>query len=164
MAIVDDTPQEKDEGPSLVIQAALLAGVSVAALGIGWAAGYILNGLQPERASAMAEEPVKASETTLAETHAAASVVYLEPVTTNLAGPGQIWVRLEYALVFRGPADAETARLIQQDTLSWLRTVKAQQLEGPSGLMHLKSDLRERAAQRSDGRVRDILIKTLLFE
>jgi flagellar FliL protein len=42
--------------------------------------------------------------------------------------------------------------------------VKLAQVEGASGFQHLKADLEERAAVRSGGKVRKILIRTLLFE
>jgi flagellar FliL protein len=45
-----------------------------------------------------------------------------------------------------------------------MRTVKLPQVEGASGFQHLKEDLEERARIRSGGRVKKILIKTLLFE
>ena len=45
-----------------------------------------------------------------------------------------------------------------------MRTVKLHQIEGASGFQHLKADLEERAAIRSDGHVKQVLIRTLLFE
>jgi flagellar FliL protein len=38
------------------------------------------------------------------------------------------------------------------------------QVEGASGFLHLKADLQERAAMRGDGHVKDVLIRTLLYE
>ena len=163
MAIVDDTSPPKT-GPSLVLQIALLAGLTVAALGIGWLSGRYLDGQMPA-----AEEPgeppaPKAQETSLIEEHAKMGVAYLEPVTTNLAGPAGMWVRLELALVFDGEVDVVMAQTIQQDILAYMRTVKIHQVEGASGFQHLKSDLEERAAIRSEGKVTGVLIRTLLFE
>ena len=45
-----------------------------------------------------------------------------------------------------------------------IRTVKMHEIEGASGFRHLKEDLEERAAIRSDGHVKQVLIRTLLFE
>jgi len=53
---------------------------------------------------------------------------------------------------------------IHQDLLAFLRTLKMYQVEGASGYQHLKADLQERAAIRSDGHAKDVLIRTLLFE
>lgn len=164
MAIIDDTQPPQKQGPSLVMQGVMLLAVSVAAIGIGWASGYMLNAQIPPPPSAQEEGEVGPVQVNLPETHQAAGIVYLDPITTNLAGPIEMWVRLEYALVFEGLPDEAIARDIHQDALSWLRSVRAQQIEGSSGFMHLKSDLRDRAVLRSEGRVKDILIRTLLFE
>ena len=91
-------------------------------------------------------------------------VLPIEPITTNLAAPSDIWVRMELSLVFNGAPDNAIAEQIQQDFLAFMRTVKLPQVEGASGFQHLKEDLEERARIRSGGRVKKILIKTLLFE
>lgn len=163
MAIIDDTPPPKKE-PSLVLQVALLAGLTVAAIGIGWGSGLYLSGQRPETPTQEQEGAPKAQEASLAEAYEAMGVVYLEPVTTNLAGPTGTWVRVEMALVFDGETDMAIAQAVQQDVLAYLRTVKVHQVEGASGFQHLKSDLEERASIRSDGKVKGILIRTLLFE
>lgn len=163
MAIVDDTAPPRSE-PTLIVQLAALAGLTAVAIAIGWLSGLYLSGSQPAARKPAEAEVVKASETDLAEASAKLGVVYLEPITTNLAGPTETWVRLELALVFDGEADAVTAQTVQQDILAYLRTVKFHQVEGPSGFQHLKSDIEERAAIRSEGKVKGILIRTLLFE
>lgn len=163
MAIIDDTaPPTK--GPSLVLQIALLAGLTVAAIGIGWVSGLYLTG--QHQAAEVEEVPgvAKATETNLAEAQAALGVVYLEPITTNLAGTSGTWARLELALVFEGETDLMMAQSVHQDILAYLRTVKIHQIEGASGFQHLRSDLEERARIRSEGKVTSILIRTLLFE
>lgn len=163
MAIVDDTAPPRNE-PSMIVQIVVLVGLTVVAIAIGWLAGLYLSGSQPDARKPAEVEVVKASETDLAEAGARLGVVYLEPITTNLAGPAETWARLELALVFDGEADLVTAQTVQQDILAYLRTVKFHQVEGPSGFQHLKSDIEERAAIRSDGKVKGVLIRTLLFE
>lgn len=163
MAIVDDTAPEK-KGPSLLLQIALLAGLSVVAIGIGWGSGLYLTSTQPGAGSETEIETAKATVTSLTEAQEAMGVVYLEPITTNLAGPTGTWVRLELALVFDAEPDMIMAQTIQQDLLAYLRTVKIHQVEGASGFQHLRSDIEERASIRSNGAVKSILIRTLLFE
>ena len=107
---------------------------------------------------------LQADETRLVEAAEKLGVVYLEPITTNLAGPTETWVRLELALVFAEKGDLVIAQTVQQDVLAYLRTVKFHQIDGPSGFQHLKSDIEERAAIRSEGKVKGVLIRTLLFE
>ena len=71
---------------------------------------------------------------------------------------------MEMSLVFEGKPDIRIAQIVQQDILAYLRTVKVYQVEGASGFQHLKSDLEERASIRSGGRVKQLLVRTLLFE
>ena len=49
-------------------------------------------------------------------------------------------------------------------TLAYLRTVTLKQLEGPVGLEAIRDDLNERAATRSDGKVREFVIRTLVVQ
>lgn len=163
MAIVDDTAPPRKE-PSFILQMALLAALTALAAGIGWGSGLYLSGNAPAEQPAGHTPRSPAQETSLAEAQEQMGVVYLEPITTNLAGPGGNWVRIELALVFEGPSDLLTAQTVHQDILAYMRTVKMHQVEGASGFQHLRSDLEERAAIRSGGKVSGILIRTLLFE
>lgn len=90
----------------------------------------------------------------------------LPPIVTNLASPERTWIRLEVSLVI--PADEkETGRLeaaITEDFVAFLRTVTLAQIQGASGFMHLREDLNERVRVRSGGKVRDLLIHTLIVE
>ena len=56
------------------------------------------------------------------------------------------------------------AEQIQQDLLAYVRTLKLHQIEGASGYQHLKADLEERAALRSGGHVKQVLVRTMLLE
>lgn len=160
MSIVPET--EVKRGPSLVIQIAVLLVLTVMAAGIGWLSGGFLNG------EAKTEAPAPAAEATAEHGAAAiarANIVDLAPITTNLSVPETVWIRLELSLVFdQPPQDPMLADAIQQDILAYVRTVKLMQMQGASGYQHLKSDLLERAGIRSKGLVKDVLIRTMLFE
>jgi flagellar FliL protein len=91
----------------------------------------------------------------------------LAPIVTNLREPRDTWVRLEAAVVFEDEALAGNDALIAEiggDLLAYLRTVSLAQVEGASGLLHLREDLTERAAVRSQGGVRELVVKTLIFQ
>lgn len=89
------------------------------------------------------------------------------PVVTNLAGASDVWVRLESSIVFTNGAlpnpDIVTAE-IRQDILAYLRTLSLPQIEGASGLQHLREDLNERVALRSKGQVRELIVETLIVQ
>jgi len=150
------------KGPSLVVQLAVFLVLTLLAVGGGWFTGGMLNGGQaaPE-ASAPAQDHGTGGH---AEPPPNLRVYPLVPITTNLADPTELWVRMEVALVFAELPDAEIAERVHQDILAYLRTVKARQIDGPSGFQHLKGDLDERAQLRSNGKVTQVLIRTLLFE
>jgi flagellar FliL protein len=174
----------KKKGPSLTLQIAVLGGMTVAALGIGWLSGSFLgSGVSHEAATADAaaaepgtrvghgEEADHGGETKDGKEGEASPasgnplVLNLAPITANLAAPKDTWLRLELSIQLDQPTEDPTlADTIQQDLLAFMRTVKLHQIEGASGLQHLKSDLTERAAIRSEGHVKAVLIRTLLFE
>lgn len=161
MATTEDTAQQQ-KGPSFIVQIAVLLALTGAAVGAGWFAGQHLNATQGGLASSRtAVEEEEADDVPAADY---GSILALPAIMTNLAGPGDVWVRMELALVFDGGTDSALAEFVHQDVMAYMRTVKLGQVEGPSGFQHLKSDLEERARIRTDGRVKSILIRTLLFE
>jgi flagellar protein FliL len=91
----------------------------------------------------------------------------LAPVVTNLAAPSDVWVRVEGSLVFEGkilPHGEELAGQIAGDMLAFLRTQTLKQIQGVAGLQHLRQDLNERVATRSQGQVREFIIRTLVVQ
>jgi len=169
--------QEPKRGPSLVVQIVVLLVLTAVAAGIGWFSGGFLGKSQPPAQATEAEAGHGPTADTAAEaghgqagdTDAAAAlssrIVDLMPITTNLAVPDTIWIRLELSLVFdKEPEDPELASMIQQDIMAYIRTVKLIQVQGASGYQHLKSDILERANIRSQGLVKDVLVRTMIFE
>ncbi|WP_394886675.1 flagellar basal body-associated FliL family protein [Mesorhizobium sp. AaZ16] len=162
MAITDQAPTPP-KGPSLLVQMAVLLGMTAAAIVLGWASGIYLNG-SSEPAEPVAHATEAHGEAAPEGAEGARTVVPLASITTNLAAPEQVWIRLEASVVLDEPQPQELIETIHQDLLAYLRTVKLHQVEGASGFQHLKADLEERAKIRSDGHVKQFLIRTLLFE
>lgn len=171
---------EPKRGPSLVIQIAVLLVLTAVAAGIGWfSGGFLGHSQQPAAATdavptkvghgAAADTATNAGHGAAAEANASATassrIVDVAPITTNLAVPDTIWIRLELSLLFeKEPEDPELALTIQQDIMAYVRTVKLIQVQGASGYQHLKSDILERAKIRSQGLVKDVLFRTMIFE
>jgi flagellar FliL protein len=91
----------------------------------------------------------------------------LAPVITNLASPSSAWARLEASLVLDNVEREEASILaaqIGQDLVAYLRTVSISQLEGARGLQYLREDINERAALRSSGKVRELIVETLVVQ
>jgi flagellar protein FliL len=95
-----------------------------------------------------------------------AALYGLSPIVTNLASPERTWIRLEASIVLDGEtADAKgLAATITEDAVAYLRTLSLPLIEGSSGLLHLREDLNDRARIRSGGKVRDLIIHTLIVE
>lgn len=91
----------------------------------------------------------------------------LQPMLANLASPENAWIRVQAALVFSKkdvPEPDQTAAQITDDLVAYLKTLSAAQLQGASGLQHLREDLNDRAAIRSDGHVREVVIETMVVQ
>lgn len=100
-------------------------------------------------------------------TTATSNLVDLPPIVTNIGAPADIWVRVEASIVF----DAKTtphpeilAAEIASDELAYLRTIAMSQLEGPIGLENIRQDLTDRARVRSDGKVSELVLRTLVVQ
>jgi flagellar FliL protein len=97
-----------------------------------------------------------------------ASILYdLPAIVTNLGAPHDTWIRLEGSIVFDPkalPHPEVMAGQISDDILAYLRTVSLRQIEGPIGLEDIRQDLNERAATRSGGTVRELVIRTLVVQ
>jgi flagellar FliL protein len=91
----------------------------------------------------------------------------IEPVVTNLGDPTDTWIRLETAIVFANgalPDPKVTAAEIRQDIVAYARTLSLSQLEGASALQHLREDLNERVATRTNGQVSELIIETMVVQ
>ena len=168
IAIAQQAPSQ-EKGPSFVVQAIVLLVLTGIAAGIGLFAGSFMSGGQSadtpaadagghDRPDQGAAPPDPAIE------DLKRGLIPLAPIMTNLAAPAETWVRIETVAIFAEEPDPALADLIHQDILAYLRTVKLHQVESASGFQHLKADLDERARIRSGGKVKGLLIRTLLFE
>jgi flagellar protein FliL len=91
----------------------------------------------------------------------------LSPIVTNLAAPANNWARVEASMVTDSLNDEEAGILaahISEDIVVYLRSATAAQFEGARGLQHLRDDLTERAHVRSSGKVRELIIETLVIQ
>jgi flagellar FliL protein len=191
-AATADSAAPVKAGPSMIVQLGVLLVMTGAAIGIGYVSGGYLNpGGPPAAATAPASHAAPADGKATpeaghgagadaghgapADAHgeaAAASVspehpmiIPLAPITTNLAAPDQVWIRMEVSILLEAaPEQADLADVIHQDILAYVRTVKMHQVESASGFQHLKADLEDIASVRSQGKVKHVLIRTLLFE
>jgi flagellar FliL protein len=98
---------------------------------------------------------------------ASATVKPLPAIVTNLASPEGTWIRLEAALLLDPDQAAQAGALtaqIAEDLVAFLRTVSLAHIQGPSGFQHLREDLNDRVRVRSAGKVRDLVINSMIVE
>jgi flagellar FliL protein len=110
---------------------------------------------------AMAERPVAMPYS------GGARLLKLAPVVTNLADPPSSWARVEASLVVEDVRPDEAGVLaaqVGQDVIAYLRSVSLAQLEGSRGLQFLREDLNERANLRSPGKVKELILETLVVQ
>lgn len=167
-AIVPEAEPEQTSAKrkgSLVQSIAALAVLTLVAAGSGTLLGFHLVGSvenaiknKPEEGAPPLPEPHHAAGTSLLKVPA---------VVANLASPQDVWVRVEASIIVLDEEMANPDVLageIAEDILAFLRTVSLEQIEGPSGLMHLKEDLNDRVAIRSNDQVRELVIETLVVQ
>ena len=153
-------------GPSLMVFIAAMALLTLIAVGAGCMVGMKLVG---QIKTGVEEKPKpKAEERPLETRHMGdASMRDLSPIVTNLAAPADAMIRLQASIVFESktlPHPEVIAAEVTEDIVSYLRTVSVPQIEGASGLQHLRDDLNERASIRSDKKVREVIIQSLVVQ
>ena len=138
--------------------------LTLIAIGAGAVAGLQLFAAA-ERA---ADAKKSATPPPLATSYAgSARLRKLSPIVTNLASPANNWARVEASMVFDGISEEDAGILaahISEDIVIYLRSASAAQFEGARGLQHLRDDLSERASVRSSGKVRELIIETLVIQ
>ena len=91
----------------------------------------------------------------------------LPAIVANLATPEEARVRIQVAMVYPKKGVENVALLaakINDDIIAFVKTLTVADLQGPSGLQALREDLNERAAVRSEGKVREIIIEALVVQ
>ncbi len=149
---------------SIAAFAGVIAGLTLFAAAAGAALGLRLATPARTQAASVLE---KAQAKTLVPYQADISLRDLPPIIANLADPQDTWVRLQATLVLDAAAapraDADAAE-IAGDILGFVHTLTLTQIAGASGLQHLREDLNERAVIRSNGRVRELILQTLVVQ
>jgi flagellar FliL protein len=146
---------------SLVAELAILTCFAVGAgglFGMQMLSGSDNAGTRPEAISQQGQKS-RYSET--------ANLKPLPPIVTNLASPKGTWIRIEASVVVGADAAAGANALvaaIAEDIVAYLRTVSLAQIEGPSGFLHLREDLNDRARIRTGGKIRELVVQALVLE
>jgi flagellar FliL protein len=163
-----DDETEKASGSagkvSMTMWLAAMAVLTLVAGGVGAGFGlYMIS--QTAKAPGTEDKPAAAAPG--AEHIENANVRDLPPIITNLDQTSDTWVRLHVAIVFDPKAVEKPdimAAEIASDIQGFMQTLSIAQLSGSSGLQHLREDLNDRAIVRSDGRVHELVIESLVVQ
>ncbi|MBX9738499.1 MAG: flagellar basal body-associated FliL family protein, partial [Beijerinckiaceae bacterium] len=91
----------------------------------------------------------------------------LPHVLTNVAMPPDSWIRLEASIVYDQAEVANPDVLvgeISNDLLAYLRSLSLREIQGAEGFMYLRQDMKDRVSLRAEGKVRDLVIQTLVLQ
>ncbi len=163
MAAKDDKTDGKKGGKGWI---AALALTSLVAIGTGGGLGfYLLSSV--EKAVDVKKKDQEDKAVKVLKYTGDLALRSVGSVVTNLADSGDAWVRLESSVVFKIGAvpnpDVALAE-IRADIVAYLRTLSMRQIEGASGLQHLREDLNERVALRTKGQVRELIVEMLVVQ
>lgn len=154
--------------------------LSVVGAGVGFATGSLLGGINTastptDGVQGKESPPAESSDNTSEEgdseageaTHHDAKILPFPPILTTLAEPKGKWIRLEGSLLASVDGDTPPERLAEESAehiLSYLRSVRLNQLESPSGVLGLRDDIDETVKTMSGGEVQGVLIHGLVVE
>ena len=99
--------------------------------------------------------------------HTGPTVAMLNPIVSSLNDPNGIWIRLEIAVIFGEDKhyEGEIDKIsLQNDIVSYLRTIDSALISGPSGFVHFHEDLVDRVRMTTGGRAEDVKILSLVAE
>ena len=152
-----DPSQQTGSGALLLVVVLL----TVVAGGAGLLAGQLLKRTLIQSAAS----PSPVAEMKLAKS-TGVQVVPLPSIVTNLAGQGGSWVRLEASVLVADdkPIPPALPAQLAGDVTALLRTLTLLQIAGASGFQHLREEIHDRMQTRSGGRVREVIIQSMIIE
>lgn len=149
--------------PALFGRLAIIAALTLCACAAGAGLGIGLGKALPKETS---PRPAAPGEQVPARYSGDIAILEVPPVIANLSGPEGSWVRVQASIVFdrkelKKPEAA--AAEIGGDIMGLMHTLTPAQISGASGLQQ-REDLNERAAIRSGGLVRELVLQSVVVQ
>jgi len=151
---------QKSDVKMLVVAAVVL---TLVAAPTGWFLGRYLTGSEHVSAQDTATHKEDEDQENIKDNK---HVIALAPIVTDMSPLEGGRIRLEIALVRDdvNPLEPDLVADIANDFVALLRQTTTSQIKGASGFMYLREDLLERARIRSQNRISNILISSLVIE
>ncbi len=174
MADKEEEPPPPKKPDSFIGFIIALVVVSAVAAGAGW---FVVGQLEGTNATNDMQVTSSEADDAHGETsehgegeksdHVSTSLIVLDPLIVDLQDSQRSWLRLELAIVAEAGAeldDEENKLRLVHDIVSFARTLTIQQISGPSGSLHLREDLLDRARLSTGGFVESVLITSMVVE
>ena len=166
-----DTGANSRKGKGFSVVGLIVEVLAVTLIAGGAGAGYaFMNSAAPQAQPATENQKggeKSAEKSAVATCGQGPNLVDLPPIVTNIGSPTDVWVRVEASIVVDGKATPHPEVLaaeIATDALAYLRTLSVAQFQGPIGLENIRQDLADRAVVRSNGKVSELILKTLVLQ
>ena len=167
----NDLKAPEPKKSSIVPTIIALVIVTGAAAGAGWfLSGMLSESKMTETAEVMPAKEAKKEEGKESKDKKdpvpSGGVVKLDPLIVKL-DRNNTFLRLELALIAKEDVNLhgeETKARIGAEIATFARTLTLQQISGPSGYLHLREDLLDRAQLATEGQIKDLLIMSMVAE
>ncbi len=168
-ASTEDSPGKSGSVMAFLISIAIVSGMAVIA---GWLLSGSIKGSADTAKQQVEEKNAKAEShgqnvDEQKTGHSKQTVVRLDPIIVGLGAKKEVWIRIEVAIVAMNEAHLDEPVMkvrIENDIAAYLQNVTLKQISGPSGYLHLKEDLLDRARLTTEGKVIELMILTLVTE
>ena len=184
-AAVENTANETPKESAIGFYIAILL-ATVIAVGTGWFLGGMLevdpNAKKAESVAAQdklqegaeygekeddGKKEAKAEYKAKGGKKASSNIVTLEPILVALRNSNNAFLRLELAIIMNEGAyldETEGKLRLLSELSAFSKTMTLRQISGPSGYLHFREDLLDRAILSTKGGVRDLLILSMVAE
>ena len=174
---VEELVEEPTKSDSLMLLIVALVLVSLIAVGGGWFVSSQLTSSDMTTAkddansefakNSKADKKTAEGEEANAFFKTQKNVVELDTILVALHDSDKVWIRLQLAVIGTEEADLDIPEVksrIASDITALVKTLTLAQISGPSGFIHFKEDLLDRARLTTDGQVEDLLIMSIVAE
>jgi flagellar protein FliL len=89
------------------------------------------------------------------------------PITSNIAMPESVWIRLEGVMAIKpnsGVKPADLVQLASTQMIAYVRTLKLADIQGATGFQAFNADLNELVRNVTEGQARAVLISGFIVE
>lgn len=141
--------------------------LSIIAVAVGWLVAEQLNTQVTATTVQQTQESKKESEPDEQPVLPKQDAILLDPIIIALHRSENTFMRIELALIPEIGSDIdnqETRLRIGSEIAAFVQTLTLSQISGPTGYIHFREDILDRARLTTNGKIKDVLIMSLVAE